>query len=317
MSENEENNVENIKINFFKKVYYSIFKISKYDEMAKIGLKDAIKYIFKLTAIVTCILSLFLSFNMKKYVSKFADFLDENLPELYIENNVLNLADNEAVILDNKQVIENLNCIVIINCLLDENEAVTLYQDMIKENNCMILTEDEVVFVPKGYNIKDISGNTENIVDESNKEKIDEEKNTELEIQKYDELLSKYNIKIENKLTKSDLVNKIKSNPITYYFVQYFIIYFIVLLFTFFIEILLIAALVYIFTKALKIQLNSKKEIFILSIYEFTLPIILQLIYLVLGILFEFSINSSIIQTIMVLIAFAYAGVILYMKKKK
>ena len=328
MNENEDNNIkdniEDNKIKFFKKIYYSIFKISKYDDMIKMGLKDAIKYLLKLTAIVTLILSLFLSFNMKKYVSKISDFLNENVPDFYIEDNILNLSNEDAIILDNEQIINNLNCIIIINTLLDKDEVIKTYQDIIQNDNCMILIKDNVIFVPKGYSIKTADTDIENKVEEERLEEENEKtedpnensENNELKIEKYDELLSNYNIKIESKFTKSDLIDKINSNPVTYYFVQYFIIYYVILLFTFIIEIVLAALIIWIFMKILKIQLNNKKEIFILSIYEFTLPIILQLLYLVISIIFNFSVDSSIIQTIMMLIALIYGLRILHNKKK-
>ena len=53
---NEEINI--LKPNFFKKVWYSITKIEKYPEMAAQGLGNAIKYIAKLVVILAIILGL-------------------------------------------------------------------------------------------------------------------------------------------------------------------------------------------------------------------------------------------------------------------
>lgn len=59
MEENkEEPKKEKLKINFFKKIWYSIGKVSKYDEMAELGVKKAIKYFLGVIAIVTIVLAI-------------------------------------------------------------------------------------------------------------------------------------------------------------------------------------------------------------------------------------------------------------------
>lgn len=58
----EADTSKNKNINFLKKLMYSIAKISKYDEMSKEGLKNAIKYFFCLITLMAVTLSVVSSY---------------------------------------------------------------------------------------------------------------------------------------------------------------------------------------------------------------------------------------------------------------
>lgn len=69
-----EENVKRKNINFFKKLMFSIGKISKYDEMSKEGLKSAIKYFLCLITLMAIILSI-VSTCVQLQVSNSAPFM--------------------------------------------------------------------------------------------------------------------------------------------------------------------------------------------------------------------------------------------------
>jgi cation transport ATPase len=54
----EESEIKKPKMKFFKKIWYSIAKVSKYDEMIEQGPKKAIKYFLGLIAILSIILTI-------------------------------------------------------------------------------------------------------------------------------------------------------------------------------------------------------------------------------------------------------------------
>ena len=58
------------KINFFKKVWYSISKFEKYPDMAAEGIKSAIKYLVIIVSIVTVFISIGSMLKMKQLVLK-------------------------------------------------------------------------------------------------------------------------------------------------------------------------------------------------------------------------------------------------------
>ena len=66
---------EYVKLNFFKKVWYSISKFEKYPEMAALGVKKAIIYFTELMLIF----SVLLTFVYVYYVSNIAEFDEEDL----------------------------------------------------------------------------------------------------------------------------------------------------------------------------------------------------------------------------------------------
>ena len=53
---------ENIKINFFKKIWYSIAKPSKYEDLRKQGVGKAVKYFFSIVCILALIVAIIATF---------------------------------------------------------------------------------------------------------------------------------------------------------------------------------------------------------------------------------------------------------------
>ena len=76
-----ENN-EIKKIGFFKKVWYSLTKISKYEEMCKDGIKDSTKYILKLFAVLCIFVSIVACIIQKNSETKIVseELANRNLP---------------------------------------------------------------------------------------------------------------------------------------------------------------------------------------------------------------------------------------------
>ena len=91
---------EDIKINFFKKIWYSIAKPSKYANLRKLGLGKAIKYIFSIISIFALILAILATILQINTVNDAISYLDKNLPDIKFKDNNLSLDNAEATILD-------------------------------------------------------------------------------------------------------------------------------------------------------------------------------------------------------------------------
>ena len=91
---------EFLKLNFFKKVWFSITKFEKYPEMAAAGVRKSLTYLFKLILIFTIIYGL----SYIYYISEVKQYDEPNLTlnqKLMTELNFSMYTDDEAEILKN------------------------------------------------------------------------------------------------------------------------------------------------------------------------------------------------------------------------
>ena len=297
-------------ISFWKKIYYSIFKISKYEEMKKEGLKKAITYLLTLIFLISAIMALVSTYETNDNIKQLSNYLNSNLPELTLKNNELTLEDNEVVILDDEETIKLFGYTIIINPLLEETELINEYDSLYENNNCVIFSKDQVIFIPNGYKTENLEDN----IEENKYAQENAESNVTVQKKQYNELLAGYNISEETELKKQDFISFYENVPLSYYWIQYFIVYFIMNLIIFVLEILVVALMGVLETKLLKLKTKSQKDILTLSIYAFTLSFVLQVVYSIINYFVGFK--TEIFQTVIILIAFAYIAVIIYKMKK-
>lgn len=303
-------NKEQSNIGFWKKIYYSIFKISKYEEMKEEGLKKAIKYLLKLILLTSAVMALVSTYETNDNINELSNYLDSNLPEITLKNNELTLDNNEAVILDNEETIKLFGYTIIINPLLEEAELINEYSSLYENSNCIIFSKDQAIFVQKGYIVQNIEDNIEE--NKESQENVDAKPT--IQKKQYKELLAQYNISEDEEIKKQDFISFYENIPLSYYWIEYFIVYFIMNLIIFVLEILVVALMGILETKLLKLKTKNQKDILTLSIYAFTLSFVLQVIYSIINYFVGFK--TEIFQTVIILIAFAYIAVIIYKMKK-
>ena len=95
------------KINFFKKIYFSICKIKKYGELSKEGVKKSIYYIMDLILICSIIYASILTLQIKKNTNGLQEYLEQNFPNLTYQDNTLTSEADGRVVLDDKLVKAN------------------------------------------------------------------------------------------------------------------------------------------------------------------------------------------------------------------
>lgn len=288
---------ENIKINFFKKIWYSIARPSKYEDLRKLGVGKSIKYIFSIVAILAIILAILASVLQIDVVKDAILYLDEKLPEIQFKENTLTLENEDAVILDDSKIIQYFKNVIVINPLLEKKEAINQYKDLVTEKNKVIVfLKNEYVIISNKYNPE--SENEEGI-----------------ENKKYADISSKFINDTSYEYRKNDIIEYLKERTTyTYYIAQYFVIYFATITFLYLIYIVLISISLWLATKLLKFKWTLKDSI-MNTIYASTLSMIVYVLYMITSYFTSFKI--SFVDIISIAIIFVYIYIIIWKQKKE
>ena len=288
-----EDNIK--KINFFKKVWYSITKINKYEEMRKEGVGKSIKYILTLTFCLAIILAIFATILQISISNKAISYLNEKLPQMKFKDNVLSIEGEDAVILNEDEFKEYFKNAVVINPLLEKQEAIDQYKDLATENsNVLVFLSDKYIVISNKYNPD--SENEEGIITYN-----------------YSEISDKYIKDKSIEYTKTNLIEYIKNHSsATYYFGQFVIVYLVMITFIYFIYIILISAGMWIATKLAKFKWSFKDSL-MNTIYAATLSEIIYVAYMIISYYAKFSISFMDIISLV----FIYLFILLYNCKKK
>lgn len=293
-------------VNFFKKLWWSITKPSKYEEMSKLGLIKAIKYFIGIIAIMSLLLSLVGTYIQFKTIQEVGKYVDENIPEFKVENIAekdkdekykLNLENSEVIILDRQSFIDIFKNVIVVNINMKEKEAIQEYYKLATEkNNCAILLQDKCIIISSKYN--------------------PENENKQEGITKYTYLELKNNLfgTQVTEVNKNSIMGVFNNFSYTYYIILYFFNYFIVLLTIFAINAVIIGVIEMIIFRMSKIDI-TKKQIFSISMYSLTLPVIFYIMYLIINYFAKF--DFSYINAINMIIAIVYIMIYFYKKYKE
>lgn len=288
---------ENVKINFFKKIWYSVAKPSKYEDLRNQGVGKSIKYFFSIIAILAIILAVIATCLQLNVVNDAISYLDETLPEIKFKENILSLENEEAVILDDNKIIEYFGNKIVINTLLEKQEAINQYKDLATEKNKVIIfLSDEYVLISNEYNPE--SENEEG-----------------LEYKKYADISKNFVKDMSYEYGKKDIVEYLKERTsYTYYIAQYFVVYFGMITFLYLIYIVLISTSLWLVTKVSKLKWTYKDSL-MNTIYASTLSIIVYVAYMVISYFTKFKV--SFIDVVSILLIFIYLYLLIWNQKKK
>ena len=265
MKEQKQEKVK--RLSFFKKVWYSITKFEKYIEMASEGTLRALKYLLQITSILVLVIASISLFDVNVKLNSLIENLQQNLPDFsYSERKVQLVSDleNKTYTLNDKDL--NLGKVIIDLNTEDEN-IVGEYEKAIKDDNetnnmGYIILKDEIRQVAKLPNA--IEGETTVSMT-------------------YDEIMENVFGSKDVEFNKTTLIQFLNGNGRTSIlvvnFFSYFIAYFIIYVSSTLIYALVLALIGFTTSKITKIKLEFN-QIWAMSVYAFTLSIILQLIYL-------------------------------------
>lgn len=243
------------KTNFFKEVLKSIKDLDKYEDFAIELPKNAFKYLLKLVLIFCAIICVFYTYKIVQNVGGIYNNLKEVLPDFsYTQGTITIDTENPIVIEDYKDTFGKIT--------IDEQGSLEDYEQD-KYTGILLLKDKCIILSDSGIG----------------------------QVLNYSDIFNSYNI---SEFTKQDVVNYVESiNIVSLYgsvyfviFIYFFIIYFI----TIFMDVLLLAVLAYLVSRISKIRLKFSPS-FGIAVHGITLPVILNLIYIIVNLFTGFEIK--------------------------
>lgn len=282
MEEKETKNKE-VKIGFFKKVWYSITKIEKYPDMATQGIKKSIGYLVKGVAILTIILSLGIIYQLNNLVQEGIKYLQNEFPEFSYENGTLNVeSEKELIISENNSAIGK----IIIDTKTEDEQTINQYiQNITDSGEGIVILKDKVI-VRNSAVVGTIS-------------------------YMYKDTFESMGI---NQFSKQDVINYVNSSQIITLYssivLTVFIYAFIVYLLSVLSNAILLSCFGYITTLLARIKIRYV-AIFNMSIYALTLSVILNMLYIGINIFVPFSIQYFQVMYIAVAAVYLVAAILI------
>ena len=156
--EKVDNETNELKKGFFKKVWYSIYKIEKYSELSAEGFKIAIKYFAILILIIAVMASLASVYKTTLKVNDISKYINDKAPELSYKDGTLSV-DSQDVITDE----DNDFGKIIIDTNTDDEQQINQYiNDVNEDENSVIILKNKMILKETGlsssvnYEYKDL-----------------------------------------------------------------------------------------------------------------------------------------------------------------
>lgn len=285
--EEQKNNIEekkeeykNLKgMGFFKKVKYSIVNIEKYPEMATEGLGKALSYIAKLVVILAIILSVWTLMQTNQMIREGITYLQNEFPDFSYNEGVLTVNSEEVITIENEQFGK-----IIVDTKTDSEETINQYINSINEYGVGALILKNRVVLKNVTMVGEVSYN-------------------------YKESFDSINLTTFN---KQDVVNYVTGGQINSLYFSIFITLFIYSFSMYFINTIWYAIIISLVGYFTMIMLKMKMRyvaIFNMAIYALTLSTILNIIYLIVNMLFNFTIEYFSIMYVTVATIYLLAAI--------
>ena len=285
-----EQKVENK--NFLKKVWYSIIKFEQYPMMAAEGLKRAIIYLIMLTAIVSVFVMIGSLFQLRNMIGNLSRYVQDNIPEFSYAEGKLSIEIQDTM------VIEDIDDIgidrVVINTLTETAEQ----KGQIENDNSingitLFFFNDEIILKRKTEDNQEVR-----------------------QPYTYSDFIAEYTGEYVENFTKTEFVQYLTSGNMTNFYSQYAVSMFIYLLIVNvalgLMDALEIAILGLITTTIARIKMRFV-AIYNMAVYSLTLPMILNLIYIITNYFTGFTITYF--QVAYVTIAYIYLAAAIFILK--
>lgn len=281
------------KINFLKKMWYSITKFEKYPEMVNEGAGRSTKYLMIIILIFALIIAILGVIQTNKNLNEGIQYIKDNIPEIqYINGKIISSNQEIQRITDETFDIGN----IIIDLNTEDEVTIENYKNEIKENEKgkgLIILKDKAIQVS---------------TDSEGKQNL-------LEVN-YDMLVSNLFGNSEMELSKQDIINFLNEEGRTYIFIVnffvYLIAYFIIYIISSFIYALFLSIIAYITGMIVKVKIRYSAA-YSMSIYAFTLSNLLNIIYFIVN--YFTGITITYFQIAYIAIAYIYLVAVLFLIK--
>lgn len=243
--------MENKKTGFLKRIFYAIKDFEKYQEFALENKVIVVRYIMKLILILALTISLCFMFRFANIVKQGINYFRNEFPNLYFLNNELTVESDTPII---HEVGEEFEGIIIVDTLsIDEGND---YKDKLN------MYENGVVFSKNSLTLKNVNGS-----------------NT----YSYSSIADLYEI---HDFTKQDLEGYLTNKNVYSFYLSLFMIMLLYTYVIYFITTILDAVMLAIFgflsSRISRVPLKFS-VIYKMSIYALTLPIILNIVYIIIN----------------------------------
>jgi len=239
---------EETKQGFFINIWTSIKDFEKYEEFAADKVSRTIKYLLLLTLIFVFAITIAYTYRFHLYIQDVKSYVENNIEELSLIDGKLNVKTEEPIIIENKE-----SAIPII--IIDTSEHVNINKLEEKAslyNNGIILVSNRVI----------ISS----------------------ELLSQNQTISYSNLIGQDINNKEEFINMISTKNMIYtymiFFMTIFVYLFIVYLSSNAVDSIVLGALGFVFARIVRLKLKFKAT-FNIGVHALTLPIILNLIYII------------------------------------
>ena len=263
-----------VKMSFIKKMKVSIFDFDKYYLIASESITRSLIFLLEIFTLFAVIVSFSITYKIAQGGKSISDAMIEKMPEFSLANYELSCDIEEPV------VIENTDNFIKVKVIFDNTEDNNIYMEQFKEYN--------------GYAI---AFTKYNLTIKYSEDRI--------ETYKYKDM------QVELNINKDRVVQILQNNRIytiifVYVAITLFIIYFVSML----LDILALALLGLIITKLVRLPLRFY-SVFAIAVASTTLPIILNLAYLLANIFLNFTMPQF--QVMITLVSYIYliAGIMI------
>ena len=290
----EDNKIKNI--SFFKKVWYSITKFEKYPDMAVEGVKSSLKYLFFITAIVSLFVAINSIIQMNKLVQNLASYIENNIPDFTYADGKIEMQIDEPIVLENIEY-GGINKVILAPDAETEEQKNKVETDNTTNGTIILFYKDQIIiknqredgeFVRQPYT--------------------------------YDDFITSYTQQDIKTFNKADLVNYMRSPNMNTYYMRYSVtvlFYLIIMnLLLALIDTLQLAILGWLTACVAKIRMRFA-AIYNMAIYSLTLPIILNIIYVVINYFTEFTISYFQIAYMAIAYIYLAAAIFIFQRNKK
>lgn len=286
----EENKAQTI--SFFKKIWYSITKFEKYPDMATEGTGSAIRYLIGLVTIVTIFSMIGSLLEMTKLVDNLAGYIQENIPEFSYENGKVSMDLEEPMVIEEIQY--NGIDRVVINPLAENEEQKNKSKEQNNINGTTIFFfKDQIILVNKIENGE-----------------------TTQSPYTYKDFIASYTQEDIKTFNKQGVIEYMTSDKMNSYYGRYattLIVYLIVMnVLIALLDTLELAVLGWITSITARIRMRFS-ALYNMAIYSLTLPMILNIIYMVINYFTDFIITYF--QVAYVTIAYIYLAAAIFILK--
>ena len=260
-----------IRLSFFRRVKMSVFDFDKYHIIASEGLGRAIMYLVKLILVFALVLSIATIIKFSQLLDKATEYISNNVPNFYFENNQFVLDSTEDVKIENHEYTDFL--IVLTNSEIYSEDEIRNFDGIV-----LTFTKNNVLFK--------------------------QQNSTSIIAQSYEELNNTIDI---SQINKDYLVNMasgenaytILANIFAVIFISTFLTYFL----TAILDTIALSLLGFIVSRLIKVPFKYG-ALYSLSISAITLSVILNAIYMVVNMFTGFVIPYF--QIMYTLISYVY-----------